>query len=272
MSKIAKALEKAKKLRQSRGTQGQRLDIQASVEALRLTHHRPENSRIKAIRLNNIHLEKHRIFTFLDHALATDRYNLLCTEILQKTRAKGHNTIMVTSCVEGEGKTVTAINLATSIARKPQHTALLVDADLRNPKVQQYLGFHTQKGLSHYLEKDAAIPGLLINPGLPRMSVIAAGQTHLRSTEILSSPKMEKLVQEMKSRYPDRYVIFDCPPILSVADSLVFTTYVDGIILVVEANKTQAKQIKQAVELLKEGLLLGLVMNKSRASFKGYYY
>ena len=67
-------------------------------------------------------------------------------------------------------------------------------------------------------------------------------------------------------------MIFDCPPILSVADSLVFTTYVDGIILVVEADKTQAKQIRQAVELLKEGRILGLVMNKSRASFKGYYY
>jgi Mrp family chromosome partitioning ATPase len=147
-----------------------------------------------------------------------------------------------------------------------------VDADLRNPKVQKYLSFHAQKGLSHYLEKDESIPGLLINPGIPRMAVIAAGQTHLRSTEILSSPKMEKLVQEMKSRYPDRYVIFDCPPVLSVADSLVFSSYVDGIILVVEANKTQAKQIKQAVELLKEGFLLGLVMNKSRASFKGYYY
>jgi exopolysaccharide/PEP-CTERM locus tyrosine autokinase len=179
---------------------------------------------------------------------------------------------MITSCIEGEGKTLTAINLATTIARKAQHTVLLVDVDLRNPKVRSYLGFHAEKGLSHHLEEDEPLSRLFVNPGLPKMVILPAGKPLLRSTEILGSPKMEQLVQEMKARYPERYVIFDSPPLLTVPDSLVFSSYVDGIILVVEAGRTPEDQIRQSIELLKDRPLLGLVLNKGRGSFKGYYY
>ncbi len=272
MSKIAKALAKAKKQRQNRSSRAQTSDVRASVDALRLDLQQLSYSQTKSIRLNNMHLEENRLHTFLDHPLAVDRYNLLCTQLLQRTHMNGRNTLMVTSCIEGEGKTVTAINLATSIARKAQHTALLVDADLRNPKVRSYLGFHAEKGLYHYLEENEPLSQLLVNPGLPRMVILPAGKPLLRSTEILGSPKMEQLVREMKTRYPERYVIFDCPPLLSVPDSLVFSSYVDGIILVVEADRTPEEQIRQSVELLKDRPLLGLVLNKGRGSFKGYYY
>jgi len=272
MSKIAKALAKAKKERQNRSSQGQASDIRDSVDSLRLDLQHLSYSQTRSIRLNNTHLEFNRLNTFLDNALAVDRYNVLCTQILQETQKKGSNALMITSCIDGEGKTVTAINLATSIARKAQHTVLLVDADLRNPKVRSYLGFHADKGLSHYLEEDIPLSQLLINPGLPKMVILPAGKPLLRSTEILSSPKMENLVREMKTRYPERYVIFDCPPLLSVSDSLVFSSYVDGIILVVEAGRTSEEQISKSVELLKDKPLLGLVLNKGKGSFKGYYY
>jgi Mrp family chromosome partitioning ATPase len=158
------------------------------------------------------------------------------------------------------------------MARKAQHTVLLVDADLRNPQVRSYLGFHAEMGLSHYLEDNVPLSQLLINPGIPKMIVLPAGKPLLRSTEILGSPKMERLVREMKTRYPERYVIFDCPPLLSVPDSLVFSSYVDGIVLVVEADKTPREQITKSIELLKDKPLLGLALNKGRGSFKGYYY
>ena len=272
MSKIAKALEKAKKQRRDRSLQGEAFGVRESVDALRLDLKQLSYSQTKSIRLNNMHLESKRLHTFLDNPLAVDRYNMLCTQILQATSANGLNTLMVTSCVEGEGKTVTAINLATSMARKAQHTVLLVDADLRNPQVRSYLGFHAEMGLSHYLEENVPISQLLINPGIPKMVVLPAGKPLLRSTEILGSPKMESLVREMKARYPERYVIFDCPPLLSVPDSLVFSSYVDGIILVVEADKTPREQISKSVELLKDKPLLGLALNKGKGSFKGYYY
>lgn len=272
MSKIAKALEKAKRQRRGRYSRDQSSDVRDQVDALRLTPLQPTYTQTKSIRLNTTHLESSRLHTLLDHALAVDRYNVLCTQILQETRDSGRNTIMVTSCIEGEGKTVTAINLATSIARKSQHTVLLVDADLRNPKVRSYLGFHADKGLFHYLEENVPISQLLVNPGIPKLVVLSAGKPLLRSTEILGSPKMEALVREMKTRYPERYVIFDCPPLLSVPDSMVFSSYVDGVVLVVEAGRTSTEQIRRSVDLLKDRPLLGTVLNKSRESFKGYYY
>jgi exopolysaccharide/PEP-CTERM locus tyrosine autokinase len=272
MSKIAKALAKAKKQRKNSSPEGQTSNVRDSVDSLRLNLHKLSYSQTKSIRLNDMHLEFNRLNTFLDHALSVDRYNMLCAKILQETRKNGGNTLMVTSCVEGEGKTVTAINLATSIARKDQHTVLLVDADLRNPKVRSYLGFHAEKGLYHYLEENVPLSQLLVNPGLPKMTILPAGKPLLRSTEILGSPKMERLVREMKTRYPERYVIFDCPPLLSISDSLIFSSYVDGIILVIEAGKTREEQIRHTVELLKDRPLLGLVLNKGRGSFKGYYY
>jgi len=181
---------------------------------------------------------------------------------LEKTRVKGHNVIMITSVLEGEGKTLTAINLAASIARGAKQTVLLVDTDLRKPRAQYYLGLSAVKGLSDYLRENVPLTELLINPGLPRMVLLCAGKPLSGSTDILGSQRMERLVKEMKRRYPERYVIFDCPPILASPDALVFSSYVDGIILVVESGRTPEEKIRKAVGLLEGKNLVGLVMNK----------
>ena len=275
MSKIAKAVERAKKSREAhRGeVEALRLRDQAHEGAPGLMGEQPVYSQTRVVSLNQSHLEKHRLLTLLDDPVAIDTYNVFCTQLLLKTQAKGHNTIMVTSCVDGEGKTVTAINLAISIARRVQHTVLLVDLDLRRPGIQRYLGFGAKKGLSDYLKGDEPISGLLVvNPGLPKMVVLPAGRPIHGTTEIIGSPKMEKLVREMKSRYPERYVIFDSPPLLIAPDSLVFSSYMDEIILVVEASKTPEQQIREAIELLNDKPLLGLVMNKFKGMRKGYYH
>jgi len=271
MSKIAKAVEKAKKSREAQLRKDQALQGQSPLEALGLSHQEPPQSQTRVASLDDRHLEKHRLLALLDDPTAVDSYNLLCTQLLNKTRARGHNTIMVTSCGDGEGKTVTTINLAVSIARKVQHTVLVVDADLRAPSIEHYLGLSAKKGLSEYLKKDESISELLINPGLPRMLVLPAGKSLQDSTEILGSPKMEKLVWEMKNTYPERYVIFDSPPLLSFPDGLVLASHVDGIILVVEASKTPSEQIQEAMELLNDRSILGLVMNKLSSTRNGYY-
>ena len=210
--------------------------------------------------------------TLLDNPEVMDCYNLLRTQVLHRTRPKGHNTIMVTSVVDGEGKTITAINLAVSIAREVKQTVLLVDTDFRNPTVHHYLGCNTDQGLSDYLRQDAPIAELLLNPGLAKMVVLPAGRPFHGSTEMLGSPKMEKLVEEMKRRYPERYVIFDCPPILAVPDTLIFSSYVDGVIMVVEAGRTPKEQIRKAVELLEGRNIVGVVMNKAEGARSAYYY
>jgi len=269
MSKIEKALERAKKGRQEVDgrTHGRAIEEKQENQSAR-----PVYTETKVISPDKKHLEKHRLMTLLDNPEVMDCYNLLRTQVLQRTRSKGHNSIMVTSVLDGEGKTITAINLAVSIAREVNQTVLLVDADLRKPKIDSYLGFETSVGLSDYFRKEISVGELLVNPGLAKMVVLPAGKPLQGSTEILGSPKMEKLVAEMKARYPDRYVIFDCPPALTVSDALVFSSYVDAVILVVEAGRTSRGQIRKAVQLLKDANILGLVMNRGDGRPYGYYY
>ena len=265
-----KAVERAKKKRHAgqNHAHGQR-----PLEVLpRPAEQAPVYTKTKVISLDRDHLESQRLMTFLDDPEAMDCYSLLRTQLLQRTRDKGHNTIMITSVVEGEGKTITAINLAVSIAREVKQTLLLVDTDLRNPKIHHYMGCDGEKGLCDYLLGDVPLEELLFNPGLAKMVVLPAGKRSSGSTEILGSPKMEKLVEEMKTRYPERYVIFDCPPLLTVPDALVFSSYVDGVILVVEAGKTPRDQIQKAIELLDGRNIIGLVMNASKEPRQAYYY
>jgi exopolysaccharide/PEP-CTERM locus tyrosine autokinase len=222
--------------------------------------------------LDRSRLAKHRLLALLDDPEAVNCYNLLRTQLLEKTRQKVHNTIVITSVVDGEGKTVTAINLAACMAREVKQTVLLVDADLRNPKIHEYLGCTVEKGLTDYLLNDVPLAELLVNPGLAKMVVLPTGKRLSGSTDILGSPKMEDLVAELKRRYPERYVIFDCPPVLTAPDALIFSSYVDGVILVVEAGRASREQIHKAVEVLEGRNILGLVMNKSKDARGTYYY
>ena len=273
MSKIAKAVERAKRSREARiGTaQEPRIPLPSTGPGLP-SPQTPVYSQTRVIAPEHHYLEAHRILTLLDDSLAIDTYNVLCTRILAKTGANFSNAIMITSCSQAEGKTLTAINLAVTIARRVQSTVLLVDADLRNPKVHRYLGLPVEKGLAEHLSEDVPLAELLVSPGVPRMVVLPAGKRIHGATEILGSPKMEQLVHELKSRYPDRYVIFDSPPLLGVSDSLALSSHMDGLLLVVEAGQTPREHVRKAIELCKDKPLLGLIMNKCRDSRRTYYY
>ena len=193
----------------------------------------------------------------------TDIYNLLRTQILHRTKKKGHNVLMVTSAMPGEGKTITSINLAISIAREVDQFALLVDTDMRNPSIHKYLGIDVSKGLSDHLLHDIPVHDLLVKPGIDKLSYLPSGDPIRGSTEILGSPKLQELIMEMKERYPDRYVIFDCPDLLNAPDALVFSSYVDGIIFVIEAGKTSREHVQKALGLLEERNIVGVVLNKT---------
>ena len=279
MSKIEKALERAKKEREDNRPEIQ--EVPPVADTMRSTQEvaeaaaeskSPMYTHTRVLTLSEKHLEENRVVVFPDSPEVMDHYSLLRTQVLQRTRAQGHNALMITSVLDGEGKSVTAINLAVSMAREVQQTVMLVDTDLRQPKISRYLGCTAEKGLSDYLQNDVPVSDLLINPGLEKMVVLPAGRPLYGSTEVLGSPKMKKLVSEMKQRYPDRYVLFDCPPVLTVPDALVFSSYVDGVILIVEAGKTSRDQIRKAVEMLEDKNIVGLVMNKADSGSYGCYY
>jgi protein-tyrosine kinase len=200
-----------------------------------------------------------------------ESYRVLRTQILQQIREKkGGNTIMVTSALPGEGKTLTAINLSMTFAKEYNQTVLLVDCDLRKQNIQKYLGFKSDKGLVDYLTYSTPLSDIILWPGIEKFTVISGKRTDRESTEILGSVQMRELVTQMKNRYDNRYIIFDVPPLLGGADAMAFIPSVDWVLLVVQAGTTSLHNIKRAIDLVPREKLLGIVLNRQRSQMKAY--
>lgn len=244
MSKIEQALEKAKKLRETTN-EVKRVD---RLEVFK---------RIEPTKVDN-----HFIVTITqpDSPIA-EEYRRLKSMLLRETKTDFKNTIMITSSIDGEGKTLTAINLAMTLAQEIDHSILLIDADLRKPRTHEYLGIDYKYGLSDYLVDNVDISEVLIKTGIGNLVLLPAGRSVENPVEILSSEKMKALVQELKQRYMDRYVIIDTPPILPFADAISIGSYVDGIVFVVKEGRTQKQSIENAMHLIKNLNVLGVVFN-----------
>lgn len=278
MSKIKKALQKAKETRESGGentSKASKRFMPTNKNVTKIVHEcRPEieirysDTKIKKIDSNV--LKKGKIISLFHDIKNTDQIKTLRTQILQYLNEVNGNSLLVTSANPYEGKTFTAINLGVSIAQELDRTVLLVDADLRkHPKHHKdfavdFFGTDMTEGLSNYLLGQAELPEVLINPGIERLVLLPAGRPLPNSSELLGSPRMVMLVNDIKSRYKDdRIIIFDCASLLSCADPLVLSKYVDGILFIVEENRTTADEFQEAIELLKDKPVFGTVMNKS---------
>ena len=175
-------------------------------------------------------------------------------------------------CSAGEGKTLTSINLAAAFAKEFDQTVLLVDCDLRRQNIHKYLNYRYNKGIADYLINGCPFKDLIVWPNIEKLTVISGGRTIANSAELLSSPKMKSLVQEIKHRYDNRYVIFDLPPILSNADAIAFAPLVDCILMVVEEGRTSIKDVKKSLEMIPNEKFMGYVLNRRKAPIRGYYY
>jgi len=223
-----------------------------------------------AVEMNN--LRRYRLTVGGSDEALGEAYKLLRTHVLHRTKREGRNTLMITSPLPNEGKTLTAINLAIAISQKVGQTVLLVDGDLRNPSIHRYLDLPSGPGLVDYLVSGDPIAESLVHPeGLSNLVVLPAGKATSEATELLGSPAMVDLVKELKHFYPDRYVLFDLPPLL-YADPLAFAPLMDGIILIAEAGRTPREEIVRAIELLKEFPVLGFVLNKMDTMSLAYDY
>jgi protein-tyrosine kinase len=281
MSKIEKALKQAEQNRRSLITGGNAEKEPSPASTHKKKEARPKDSPLvktiqytqtKTIPVDSAMLaEKKIMVTKNGRSWVMEEYKLLKAQVLKKSRDKNLNSLMVTSAGRGEGKTLTAINLALAISREVNETALLVEADLREPNIQRFFGFRRERGLTDHLLRDVPLSDLLINPGIDRFVLLPGGHSIPNSGEILGSPKMQELVTEMKQRYSDRYMVFDLPPLFECADPLIFSDYVDGILLVVEAYKTTTDHLKKAMEMLEGKNIIGAVLNKVRADEKQYY-
>jgi len=228
----------------------------------------------REVRLDPAVLERNRVVAYNNTSPEIEAYRVLRTRILHRTRERaGGTTIMVTSALSGEGKTVTAVNLALTFAKTFSQTALLVDADLRRQQVHQVLGFESGRGLGDYLQDGCDVSELIVWPGIEKLTVISGGKRIEESSELLGSPGMRTLVEGMKSRYPNRYVFFDVPPVLSGADAISFAPLVDHILFVVQADKSSMASVTKALGMLPKEKVLGIVLNRQAdADATKYYY
>lgn len=213
------------------------------------------------IELNPKLLNKnHIVANQVDHGV-TDVFRSLRAQVLRRLAKNRLSTLGITSLGNGEGKTTLAINLAIAIAMDINQTVLLVDANLRNPRVARYLGLEAKFGLADVLAGRASIAECLINPGIPRFCILPARDSIDNSAELLSSPQMLQLVRDLKDRYSDRLVIFDLPPLLTVADTIGFLPLIEATLLVVRDGSVQSADLKRMSSFLHEHNLIGTVFN-----------
>lgn len=215
--------------------------------------------------------EKNRCVAVFPNAPEMEAFRILRRKILNLAENKGWNTFMITSALPGEGKTLTAINLSLTFAREFHQTVLLVDCDLRKQSIYSMLGIKSEKGLVDYLLRDTCLEDLIIWPNIDKFTLISGGRSAQDSAELLGSQKMKELFADMKTRYTDRFVIFDVPPLLSGADALTFMSLVDGVLLVVQADKTSVEDVNRSLEMIPTGKLLGLVVNRQKGPVEEYH-
>ena len=188
-------------------------------------------------------------------------------------RVKNGNLIMVTSSLPGEGKSFCAINLAISMAMEMDRTVLLIDADVAKPRIPEYLGIHADKGLLDVLQdKDLKLSDVLIKTDIAKLTVLPAGRTYKRATELLASAAMTRLIEDIGNRYPDRIILFDSPPLLATSESSVLATHMGQIVMVVEAEKTSQEAVREALSHIQSCEVVGMLLNKTTPTPGADYY
>ena len=180
---------------------------------------------------------------------------------------------MVTSALPGEGKTFTAINLALSMASELDRTVLLIDADVQRPAVLDRLGLPRTKGLLDLLtDPNVALHEVLLRTNVDKLSILPPGTSHAQATELLASDAMDRLLLDISTRYPDRVVVFDAPPLLASTESRVLATHMGQVVMVVSADKTPQNSLMEAMRTVESCPLVYSVLNKTRRASAGSYY
>ncbi|MFK8016608.1 MAG: polysaccharide biosynthesis tyrosine autokinase [Gammaproteobacteria bacterium] len=271
MERIKQALERAKKDRESGRTSRPAAIIPQRVQTGAPRSEDIVYTQTKVFKPPQQVLDENRVLGGAAAGQATDAYRMLRTRVLQKMRDNGWNSLMVTSAGVGEGKSLTATNLAISLAREVTHTVLLVDLDLRRPGLHELFGYTAEAGLVDCLRDKKPLSDVLVNPGVERLVLLPARQRVENSSELLGSPEMLDVIADIKNRYPDRIVIFDLPPVLSTDDALAFSPNVDAVLLVVQEGETSQSSLRAVYDVLSDSNILGVVLNRADDYATAYY-
>ena len=262
MSRIEEALEKAAKLRVDTIS-----NMSTKANNTRVHHPPPPNTA-------GIKVKNRLLVTVNDpHTHAAEEYSKMKSVIVKLTKGGSFlNMLMVTSSIGSEGKSLTALNLALSLAQEFDHTVLLIDADIRKPSIHSYLGIENSLGLTDCLLDGVDVKDALIRTGVGKLSFLSAGRNVPNPAEVFTSQRMRDFFLEMKNRYHDRYIIIDTPPVLPFAETRSLSAIVDGVVLVAKEGRVTLHNIEETIECIKGTPILGIVYNEATSEFHRDHY
>jgi protein-tyrosine kinase len=229
---------------------------------------------MQAVALNPAHLERAKIVAHDGKNPMSIGFDMLRTKLFLDMKERNWKSVLITSPTASCGKTVTAANLAMSIARQPERRVILVDCDLRKPQVSNVLGFRPQRGISDVIKGTATLDEAMYcaEAGNAKIWVLPAGPPNPNPTETLISPRMKELVAALASTGDNVTIIFDSPPVLVSDDVIAFLPQVDGVLLAVAANQSRAHEVESSMRNLPEEKFLGTVLTKSSETSGTYNY
>lgn len=276
MEKIKEALEKAKR-QQSGDTPRPKTLVQATVVDTSPTADDGDIGEIQyqktaVVALDQDHLENKRIVALNKHDPISWIFDSLRTQVLQRMEENNWRSLAIVSPTPESGKTFVSINLAISIAQQPSKTALLVDFDLRRPRVANYLGLKVGKSINDLLDGNASLDEIMVNPGIPRLTIMPTKNATSKASETLSSKHVQRMVSELRERYDSRIVMYDLPPVLTADDAMVMLPQVDCVLLVVANGMNTKAELDETMRLLSKSNIVGIVANKADIEPRAYYY
>ena len=195
------------------------------------------------------------------HSAAFESFRRLRTPILNPSSGPKPRTILVTSVVPSEGKGFICANLGVAIARDVEQHAIMLDCDFRSPALAQLFGLSNETGLVDHLRDNVDLSLLIRKTGQPKLSLIPSGKPPANPSEILTSTRMSRLIEEMAERYDDRIILFDSPPNIVASETGILAKHLDGVILVVRHGGAKKEHVKRFVDTVGPEKIVGLVYN-----------
>jgi len=217
------------------------------------------------------HIDKNLVTLLKPQSFEAEQFKILRTNLLFPSSGRSPRTIMVASAMPDEGKSLISANLAISIAQSIQEYVLLMDCDIRRPCIHTQFGFGDVPGLSDHLSKGIPVSSLLLKTKVNKLSILPGGNPSHNPSELISSQQMSRLLQEVKYRYSDRFIVIDSPPPKLTAESRALSRQADGVLLVIEYGRTSREMALDLINIIGKEKIIGIVLNKLDMRFAHYY-
>jgi protein-tyrosine kinase len=220
-------------------------------------------------------MEKRLIVPGVDDEMlqtASPPYRMLRTRLLQTCRTNGWSILAITSPGPGEGKSVTAINLAITIAKEGNHDVFLLDLDMRNPSICRYLGLTPKNEITDFFSGETEPEGVFFHIGIARLTIAGCIDGTSHASELLATDRLDQLIAFIKTVSANPLILIDLPPVVITDDALVVIPRVHATVLVVAEGATKREGLERAVSLLSNYSVAGIVLNKTNESIGGEYY